>query len=57
MIHNGIEHGMMSALAEAWQMMSLYLGMTYDEIGDELTRWNESPELVRIDLKTAPRHF
>lgn len=48
MIHNGIEHGMMSALAEAWQIMSLCLGMTYDEIGEELTRWNETTELVRV---------
>ena len=46
MIHNGIEHGMMSALAEAWQIMSLALGMNYDEIGDELARWNESREMA-----------
>lgn len=46
MIHNGIEHGMMSALAEAWQIMSLCLGMSYDEIGDELARWNESREMA-----------
>ena len=46
MIHNGIEHGMMSALAEAWQIMNVCLGMTYDEIGDELARWNAEGELV-----------
>lgn len=34
MIHNGIEHGMMGAQSEAWQVMSLCLGMTYGEIGD-----------------------
>ncbi|KAL8813045.1 MAG: hypothetical protein Q9200_000567 [Gallowayella weberi] len=45
MIHNGIEHGMMSALAEAWQIMSLGLKMGYDEIGDEFERWNEKGEL------------
>lgn len=46
MIHNGIEHGMMSALAEAWQIMNLGLRMTYDEIGNEFERWNEKGELV-----------
>ena len=47
MIHNGIEHGMMSAQSEAWQIMSLCLGMTYDEIGDEFAKWNAHGELVR----------
>ncbi len=46
MIHNGIEHGMMSAIAEAWQIMNLCLGMTYDEIGDVLAKWNSEGELV-----------
>ena len=46
MIHNGIEHGMMSAQSEAWQIMSLCLGMSYDEIGDEFARWNADGELV-----------
>ena len=45
MIHNGIEHGMMSALAEAWGIMVHGLGMSLDEIGDELHRWNVSGEL------------
>ncbi|KAL8798813.1 MAG: hypothetical protein Q9182_006357 [Xanthomendoza sp. 2 TL-2023] len=45
MIHNGIEHGMMSALAEAWQIMDLGLKMDYDEIGDEFERWNQEGEL------------
>ena len=48
MIHNGIEHGMMSALAEAWQIMSLCLGLNYDEIGEELARWNGSHEMVSV---------
>ena len=47
MIHNGIEHGMMSAQSEAWQIMSLCLGMSYDEIGDEFAKWNAEGELVR----------
>lgn len=45
MIHNGIEHGMMSAQAEAWQIMNLGLGMTYDEIGDVFAKWNADGEL------------
>lgn len=49
-IHNGIEHGMMSALAEAWQIMNLHLGMSYDEIGDELARWNTTLEMVGAQL-------
>jgi len=46
MIHNGIEHGMMSAQSEAWQIMSKAMGMSYDEIGDEFARWNGAGELV-----------
>ncbi|CAO1599146.1 hypothetical protein XANCAGTX0491_002888 [Xanthoria calcicola] len=45
MIHNGIEHGMMSALAEAWQIMNLGLLMSYDEIAAAFDRWNEDGEL------------
>ena len=40
MIHNGIEHGMMASISEAWGIMRSGLGMTEDEIGDELERWN-----------------
>ena len=54
MIHNGIEHGMMSALAEAWHIMSLHLGMGYDAIGDELARWNASREMVGIGAAYCP---
>jgi len=41
MIHNGIEHGMMSAIAEAWQLMDVGFGLSYDEIGDVFAKWNE----------------
>ena len=47
MIHNGIEHGMMSAISEAWQIMNMCLEMSYDEIGEELKRWDAEGELVR----------
>ena len=46
MIHNGIEHGMMSAVAEAWQIMNLGLLMSYDQIADEFDRWNKNGEVV-----------
>ena len=45
--------GMMGTQAEAWQIMSLGLGMTYDEIGDEFAMWNESGELVGNFSRTA----
>lgn len=50
MIHNGIEHGMMSAISEAWGIMYKGLGMDNDEIGDEFQRWNESGELKNTFL-------
>jgi 6-phosphogluconate dehydrogenase len=43
-VHNGIEHGMMSAICEAWGLMRK-LGMGYEEIGEEFSRWNASGEL------------
>lgn len=46
MVHNGIEHGMMSAISEAWGIMSK-MGMGYEEIGDVLKAWDSSGELVR----------
>ena len=45
MIHNGIEHGMMSAIAEAWQLMDVGFGMSYDEIGDVFSKWNKDGPL------------
>ena len=47
MIHNGIEHGMMSAISEAWGIMRTGLGMSEDEIGDVFEKWNNEGELVR----------
>ncbi|KAJ5550055.1 Fibritin/6-phosphogluconate dehydrogenase C-terminal extension [Penicillium sp. DV-2018c] len=45
MVHNGIEGGMLSALAETWQYMHDGLGMEYTKIGDVFDKWNESGEL------------
>lgn len=46
MIHNGIEHGMMSAVAESFNIMTIGLGMSYDEIADTYEAWNNEGELV-----------
>ncbi|OOQ85250.1 6-phosphogluconate dehydrogenase, decarboxylating [Penicillium brasilianum] len=45
MVHNGIEGGMLSALAEAWSYMHFGLGMDYEQIGDVFTDWNFKGEL------------
>ncbi|KAJ5669735.1 6-phosphogluconate dehydrogenase decarboxylating [Penicillium macrosclerotiorum] len=45
MVHNGIEGGMLSALAEAWSYMYFGLGMKYEEIGDVFNQWNSKGEL------------
>lgn len=50
MIHNGIEHGMMSAISEAWSIMVSGLEMDYDEIGDTFEQWNKEGELVGYTL-------
>ncbi|KAF2638765.1 6-phosphogluconate dehydrogenase C-terminal domain-like protein [Massarina eburnea CBS 473.64] len=44
MIHNGIEHGMMSAVSEAWGIMRK-MGLQYQEIGQIFKKWDESGEL------------
>lgn len=48
MIHNGIEHGMMSAIAEAWGIMVNGLGMEYDEVGDVFEKWDKEGQLVSL---------
>ena len=50
MIHNGIEHSMMSSVAEAWQIMTEGLGMSYEDISKEFTRWNDDGELKNTFL-------
>lgn len=53
MIHNGIEHGMMSAISEAWSIMVTGLGMSYDEIAQTFEDWNNKGELVSLSSETA----
>lgn len=45
MVHNGIEHGMMSAICEAWGIMRK-MGMDYEDIGKVFSEWNSKGELV-----------
>jgi 6-phosphogluconate dehydrogenase len=46
MIHNGIEHGVMSALCEAWGFMDKNLGMSGDDIADVFDSWDAKGGLV-----------
>lgn len=46
MLHNGIEHGMMSAISEAWTIMNKHMGMGYDEIGKVFEKWSSEGEFV-----------
>ncbi|KAI3396551.1 hypothetical protein diail_12075 [Diaporthe ilicicola] len=40
MVHNGIEHGMMTALCEVWGIMGRSFGWSYEEMAGVLERWN-----------------
>lgn len=46
MVHNGIEHGIMSVLCEAWAITHDCLQMTGDEIGAVFDKWNRVGGLV-----------
>ncbi|EMC99464.1 hypothetical protein BAUCODRAFT_63981 [Baudoinia panamericana UAMH 10762] len=50
MIHNGIEHGMMSAIAEAYAIMRVGLSMSLDEISNVFDEWNSKGELQQTFL-------
>ncbi|MDI9498452.1 MAG: decarboxylating NADP(+)-dependent phosphogluconate dehydrogenase [Bacillota bacterium] len=41
MVHNGIEYGDMQLIAETYQFMRLYLGMTADEMAAVFREWNK----------------
>ncbi|KAF9635991.1 putative 6-phosphogluconate decarboxylating protein [Lasiodiplodia theobromae] len=45
MIHNGIEHGMISAVSEAYDIMRKGLGMSNEEVGSVFEQWNSKGEL------------
>ena len=46
MIHNGIEHGMMTALAEVWALMAQGMGLTFAAIADIFDSWNREGPLA-----------
>ena len=46
MIHNGIEHAMMSAISEAWTIMVKHMEMSYDDVGKVFEEWSSKGELV-----------
>ena len=54
MIHNGIEHGMMSAVAEAWQIMNDGLGMSFEDIASVFEKWSSAGELVSTGATVSP---
>lgn len=50
MVHNGIEHAMMSGISEAWKIMNKHMGMRYGEIGKVFEEWASRGELVSVLL-------
>lgn len=40
MVHNGIEHGMMTVLCEIWGIMTHTLGWSLEEAAEAFDRWN-----------------
>lgn len=45
MVHNGIEGGMLSAVAEAWSLLYYGRELGYEEIADIFAEWNNKGEL------------
>ncbi|KAL4796836.1 nucleoside phosphorylase domain-containing protein [Aspergillus venezuelensis] len=45
MVHNGIEGGMLSAVAEVWSLLHYGRGLGYEEIADIFESWNKEGEL------------
>lgn len=45
MLHNGIEQGMMSSIAEIWFIMHRGLGMKFEQIADVFESWNKDGPL------------
>ena len=42
MVHNGIEYGDMQLICEAYQLMRDLLGLSYEEMHEIFTKWNET---------------
>ncbi|KAH7024735.1 6-phosphogluconate dehydrogenase [Microdochium trichocladiopsis] len=45
MVHNGIEQGMMSIIAEVWMLFTRGLGLKHEEIGNIFAKWNKEGPL------------
>jgi 6-phosphogluconate dehydrogenase len=45
MIHNGIEQGTISAIAEAWDILNSGLGLNYEEVADIFAAWAKTDGL------------
>ena len=45
MLHNGIEQGMLSVLAEVWFILTTGLQLGYEEVGDIFESWNKEGPL------------
>ena len=50
MVHNGIENGLLSTVAEAWSLLHKSLGLSNDEIGKIFECWNSSGTLKNTYL-------
>lgn len=60
MVHNGIEQGMMSVLAEVWLMLAKGLGLSYEEVSAIFESWNKEGPLrncflvaIGVDIENA----
>ncbi|KAI1376518.1 6-phosphogluconate dehydrogenase [Hypoxylon crocopeplum] len=60
MVHNGIEQGMMSVIAEVWLLLTEGLDLKDDEVAGIFKRWNESGPLhdcflvaIGVDVERA----
>ena len=45
MVHNGIEQGMMSVIAEVWYILTTGLQLSYEEVADIFESWNKEGPL------------
>jgi 6-phosphogluconate dehydrogenase len=51
MVHNGIEYGLMQAIAEAYDMLRRGLGLPSDEVAGIFAEWNRGPlESYLVDV-------
>jgi 6-phosphogluconate dehydrogenase len=43
MVHNGIEYADMQLIAESWDLLRRYLGLSADQVADIFDEWNRGP--------------